>query len=287
MPAMPEDDSPQTDPKLSASHSHRELELLDALRRLGGSARSAELAKMLDVSEETVRRVIKSLSKAGAVERVHGGAYLVGGAGDPGFFQRMARHPDAKRQIAKQVAKQVVDGMTLFLDVGSTTAFVAERLRKHAGLTVVTNSIGIAQTMLGTDNRVHFLGGEMRRDERGSFGPVTERQARRFVFDLAVISVDALSETRGFLYSNPVEAALSEVIADCADRVVVGMDHNKFGARAAHCGLAARRVDLLVTDQQPPAGFETALAQWGVALRVTPAAKTGAKAAKEPAKEQG
>lgn len=39
-------------------HSHRELELLEALHRLGGSGRSAELAKTLDVSEETVRRTI-------------------------------------------------------------------------------------------------------------------------------------------------------------------------------------------------------------------------------------
>jgi len=45
--------------KKTTKHSHRELELLEALHRLGGSARSAELAKTLDVSEETVRRTIK------------------------------------------------------------------------------------------------------------------------------------------------------------------------------------------------------------------------------------
>ena len=50
--------------------THREMELLDALHELGGSARSAELAKTLDLSEETVRRTILSLSKSGGLERM-------------------------------------------------------------------------------------------------------------------------------------------------------------------------------------------------------------------------
>lgn len=252
-----------------SSLSHRDLELLSALRRLGGVARSSELAKHLNVSEETIRRGIKSLSETGSVERVHGGAYLVGGAGDPGFFQRMARHPEEKRQIAKHVAKQISDNMTVFLDVGSTTAFVAERLREHTALTVVTNSIGIAQTMMGTqNNRVHFLGGEMKSDERGTFGTVAERQARRFVFDIAVISADALSDKRGFLFANPVEAALTEVIADCADRVIVGLDHHKFNAKAPHCGMDPQAVDYLVSDQAPDKKMARALKDWGVELAI-------------------
>ena len=113
-----------------SSLSHREVELLETLRRLGGSGRSTELALILDVSEETVRRTIKSLAKAGSVERVHGGAYLVGpaGAGETGssFFRRMGENPDEKAQIAAAVMPQIVDGMTVFLDVGSTTSFVAE-----------------------------------------------------------------------------------------------------------------------------------------------------------------
>ena len=62
--------------KNSPKHSHRELELIETLHRLGGSARSAELAKTLEVSEETVRRTIKALSKSGVLERMYGGAYL-------------------------------------------------------------------------------------------------------------------------------------------------------------------------------------------------------------------
>ncbi len=52
--------------------THREMELLDAPHRLDGAARSAELAKTLDLSEETARRTILSLSKSGVLERMDG-----------------------------------------------------------------------------------------------------------------------------------------------------------------------------------------------------------------------
>lgn len=57
--------------KQRSAQSHRTIQLLDALRRFGGSARNAELARAMDVSEETVRRTIKTLSKSGDVTRVH------------------------------------------------------------------------------------------------------------------------------------------------------------------------------------------------------------------------
>ncbi|MHA6265742.1 DeoR/GlpR family DNA-binding transcription regulator [Aliiroseovarius sp. CAU 1755] len=247
------------------THSHRELELLTALRRLGGSARSADLAKLLDVSEETVRRVIKSLSKSGSVERVHGGAYIAGTHSDPSFFRRIAQHAGEKRVIAAGIASEIDDGMTVFLDVGSTTAFVAEELRARRQLTVVTNSIGVAQTLVShNSNRVHFLGGEMQSDERGTFGYVTRQQARRFACDVGMLSVDAVSAKRGFLYENAAEAALAEVVAECSETLVVGMDHFKFNEKAPHCGMTPERVDRVYTDIEPTGALAASLREWGI-----------------------
>ena len=56
--------------------SHRAHELLEVLRENGGSCRTAELAGLLNVSEETVRRSIKHLAKEGVVIKVHGGVLL-------------------------------------------------------------------------------------------------------------------------------------------------------------------------------------------------------------------
>ncbi len=250
-------------------HSHRELELIDALHRLGGSARSSELAKTLDVSEETVRRTIKALSKTGVLERMYGGAHLTGPRNTPGFMRRIAKHSEQKRDIAQAVAEHVQDGMTLFLDVGSTTAFVAQRLRDRFRLTVATNSIGVAQTLANHNgNHVHLLGGEMQTDERGTFGFVTEQQCRRYAFDLAILSTDALSTTQGFLNENHSEANLANVVAEVSSQVLVAMDHHKFGQSAPHCGPAPRAVDMIFTDQRPNEILAKSIDAWGIQIHL-------------------
>ena len=255
--------------KDQSAHSHRELELLAALRRLGGSARSADLARLLDVSEETVRRAIKSLAKAGVLQRVHGGAHLAGSQGDSSFFQRISEYSKQKRAIAAALPDMIDRGLTVFLDVGSTTAFVAEELRLRSDLTFVTNSISVAQTLVSHEgNRVHILGGEMQNNERGAFGHVTENQARRFSYDLAILSADGFSVRSGPLYLNAAEASLSEVVVDCATQVILPVDHHKFTASAPHRGFDPRRVDVLLADQAPTSKLVAALENWDITLKI-------------------
>ncbi|SFT87228.1 transcriptional regulator, DeoR family [Pseudovibrio denitrificans] len=247
------------------SHSHRELELLDVLKRLGGSARNSDLAKALDVSEETVRRTVKTLSQTSDVERVRGGAYLAGTQNDPSFFRRISQRTDEKRLIASVVCDVVEDGMTLYLDVGSTTAYVAEDLRLRKNLTVVTNSIGVAQTLVSVNgNRVHLLGGEMQEDDRGTFGHDTYTQVQRFALDMAIFSLDAVSASKGFLYQSSVESQLSAAIAESADQVLIAFDHGKLGETAPYVGPAADSVDYVVTDRAPEEPFASAFAEWGI-----------------------
>ena len=166
----------------------------------------------------------------------------------------------------------VKDGATVFLDVGSTTAFVAEALRQKQGLTVVTNSIGVAQTLASHNgNRVHLLGGEMQSDERGTFGPVAEQQAQQFAFDTAILSADALSAKHGVLFQRVPEAQLTQVIANGAETVMLVLDHGKFGKSAPHRGPAPHLVDVLVTDQMPGKKLAKALEDWGIATELAAA----------------
>ena len=251
-----------------AKHSYRELELLDAIRRVGGFAKNSDLASALNVSEETVRRTIKALSKTGSVARVHGGAYLVGTQSDPSFFQRIEQYAREKRAVAQTLVREIEDGMTLFLDVGSTTAFVAEELRTRGNLSVTTNSVQVAQTLVGhNDNHVYLLGGEMHVDELGAFGHVAEQQARQFCYDLSVLSADALHIKRGFLYLNRAEADLASVVIDCSDAAVVAMTHHKFGSKAPHQGFTPQNIDRMIVDQVPEPELARQLDRWDIRIR--------------------
>ena len=250
-----------------AKTSHRQFELLEVLRREGGSARNADIARTMDVSEETVRRLVRMLEHDGKVERLHGGTVLAGA--EPGFHQRIAQNPDGKRKIAKAMAREVTDGMCLFLDVGSTASFVAEALRVHHRLHIVTNSMQIAQTLANhNDNRVVLAGGELGGDEWGTYGPLAAFALHRHAFDIAVLSVNGVHAQHGFLVFNPDEADLARIATARADRVVVVADHEKFGRRAPQISCDPEEVDLLVTDAAPDNDLARALTGWKVGVRI-------------------
>lgn len=245
--------------------NHRGVELLQALERLGGSARSADLAQMLEVSGETVRRTVAALSKAGQVRRVHGGVLLhSGSAVGRDFGARLGENTQEKRSVAQRIAQDVEDGMTLFLDVSTTTSFVVEHLGALSRLTVVTNALGIGQALANrNDNRVHLLGGEVSERDNGTFGAQTQVQAERFAYDLAIFGVDGVSSQQGYLYHNADEAALAAVVAEAAAQVLVGVTGEKFARSAPYKGMRPQTVQQLIADVAPPPAMAAALAGWG------------------------
>ena len=245
--------------------THREVEVLDALRQLGGSARNANLADLLSVSEETIRRTTKALARADLVRRVHGGAYLPDAEATKGVFSRLGHRAGAKSRIARTAAAMIPDGSCIFLDVGSTTAFVAQELRKHRNLTVVTNSLNAAQALTNHEsNRVFLAGGELHNAEWGAFGPDTLKFIRGFRFDTAVLSVDGVDMRSGFLLVGPQEAAVARVAVEQSDRVIVVADHHKFSQKAPLVVCPPQSVDYVVTDKPLTPAFVQKFSEWDV-----------------------
>lgn len=233
--------------------NHREREILDALRLAGGSGRIPFLARQLQVSEETIRRNIRALERDGLVTKVHGGVHLKDTAGEQPLHFRMGENPEAKRAIAARVATLIADGDSLFLDIGSTTAFIAVALQKHRDLFVVTNSVAVAHTLAGRNgNRVFLAGGELRAHDGGAFGADALAFIRRFTVRHAVLSTTAVNAQAGFMLADMEEADLSRVAGDCAEQRIVVADSGKFGRSAPIVPAPPDRYDMLVTNQPPP-----------------------------------
>ena len=233
--------------------NHREREILDELRTQGGSCRIQVLATRLGVSEETIRRNVKNLVKSEIVRKVHGGVHLNESHIELSFNRRMAENPDAKRTIGAAMAKLIDSGDTLFLDIGSTTAFIAKSLSSHNDLFVVTNSVTVAQTLVGQNNNRMFLaGGELRTHDAGAFGPEALEFVRQFNVQYAVLSVAAINAAAGFMVHDMREAIFSREIIEHAKVRVVAADSAKFGKSAPIILKEPSAFDLLVTDKTPP-----------------------------------
>ena len=252
--------------------------ILDALR-LTGRESIASLAERLDVSDETVRRHLKDLVEQGAVHRVHGGVILAGTLAEPPFSRRIKERVAAKRAIAQAVAERVSDGMTLLIDSGSTTTYVAQALLGKSGLTVVTNSLEIARTLLGRgDCAVHLAGGALRADVGAAVGHEAIELIKEFRGDLAILSIGAIEPKDGYMDFDIDEARIARTMIDRADRVIVAADAWKFTAKARVRVCSFEPVSLLVSDELPSAPLRQRLDAAGTEIAVA-----NVKEAAEPA----
>ncbi|GAB1364956.1 DeoR/GlpR family DNA-binding transcription regulator [Rhodobacter sp.] len=238
--------------------SQRERAILQLLQETG-SARIDTLASSLEVTDETIRRNVKRLQDRGIVTRVHGGVHLKDWGPEPSFAQRMVQNPGPKRRIAEAVARILPDGASLFLDVGSTTAYVAQALRARRELLVVTNSLAVAQALTGVNgNQVFMAGGELRSHDGGAFGAEALAFVQQFRVSYAVLSVAAIAAPAGFLLQDLREAEFSRAIIERAEETIVAADASKFGRSAPIAIAAPDRFTQLVTDA-PPQGALAAL----------------------------
>lgn len=245
----------------SIRHSnHREREILEELRHQGGSCRIQVLADKLGVSEETIRRNLKQLEKSGVVSKVHGGVHLSESHIEPPFNQRMVENPAAKRAVAAKMADIIKSGDTLFLDIGSTTAYIANSLKKHRDLFIVTNSITVAQTLATqNNNRVFLAGGELRAHDAGAFGPEALDFVRQFNVQYAILSVAAINAESGFMVQDIREAIFSREIASRARVRIVAADSAKFDKTAPIVLDYPSEFDMLVSDYKPPSDIDDML----------------------------
>ena len=262
--------NPQNQKKSGNPKTHRALELLETLRRLGGSARTSHLADIMNVSEETVRRTVKKLSKEGSVSRAHGGVYLALEQGASPIHMRMREQADQKLKMAARLVQMIEDGSSLFMDVGSTTIFAAEALRARKDLTIVTNSISVAQILMNhNQNRVFLAGGELEDELGGTFGAATQKFIEKFTLDIAILSSAGVDEKRGFLLTNRLEAELAHTYALQAHRCIMLADSTKMGQRAPMIACAPSDIDCFVTDRPLEERFSRAMEQWGIEVIVS------------------
>lgn len=236
--------------------NQREEEILRELHKAGGSCRVSYLADQLTVSNETIRRNVRTLEESNIVRKVHGGVHLVEDIDEAPFQSRITTHKDEKARLAAAVAENIGDGDSVFLDIGSTTAYVAMELKQRSNLFVVTNSAFVASTLTTRNgNRVFFAGGELRAHDGGAFGAEALDLVRRLNVQFAVFSAGAVNGELGFMLHDMEEANLARVAAANAQVRIVVADKDKFNKRAPVSIGNDVQFDVFYTDAQPSAAI--------------------------------
>lgn len=226
--------------------------ILDEVRTTGG-ARVSELVERLGVSDMTVRRDIEVLAARGLVTRVHGGATAAGSSVDePGFVAKSGLHTAAKQAIAAAAADLIEPGASVALSAGTTTHAVASALLGVPRLTVVTNSLRVAEVLheSGRDDLSVILTGGERTPSDALVGPIAVAALRRLHVDWLLMGVHGMDAEAGFTTPNLVEAETNRALVASARRVAVVADNSKWGVVGLSTIATLGEVDVVVSDDQ-------------------------------------
>ncbi|MEH3119931.1 MAG: DeoR/GlpR family DNA-binding transcription regulator [Methylorubrum populi] len=243
---------------MSSSKSRRHARILAEL--VGQpSLRVSELARILSVSTETIRRDLDELTQRGVLNRTYGGATRPLDS-EPSVTERHLLFQEERQRIARTAVDLVRDARTLMIGSGSTTVHVARRIAAELkNVTVITHAFGVATALaINPTIRVLFLPGDYHAKEGVTVGSHAVAFLHGFSADAAILGASGLNEEGANEALIDCGAIYSAMVAR-AGRSLVVADHSKFGrvfpSRYASWG----RISHLVSDIEPTGSLRQAL----------------------------
>ena len=231
-------------PRFTAERQRRIEEML----REQGRVEVLELARMLQVSEHTVRRDLLALQDQGLLQRTHGGAVTLD-TQRLGLGARTAVLAGAKAAVGRAAAALVEPGQTVVLDAGSTPLAMARALTVRP-LTVITSSLDVAAIFAGdTQVQIALTGGTWQHENRALWGPAAVAMLANCRADWAVPGACAIDATLGVSSPDEADAALKRAMIACARRTLILGDHSKLGSMAPFHVAPWSQVHALLIDE--------------------------------------
>ncbi len=229
--------------------------LIEARLALKGTITVKEIAAEIGCSEETVRRELKDMERAGSLHRVYGGAYTE-------LFKEQIPVSKRKDFLVREkiimanlaLERYVHSNMTLMLD-DSTTCFTLAReiVKRDLDLTLITNSLNIMNLFEKNPQKTKLIGiGGYYRESSASFvGFDAESSLKKYYAELLFLSCPTAGMKSGIMHNVPEQCAISQVMLSRSMKKVLLIDHTKFRDHIRFLVADFHEVDAVITDTLP------------------------------------
>ncbi len=236
---------------------------------MNGVLRISDLAEEFDVSEMTIRRDLDMLAQSGQIERKFGAAVALEQASHEVNYQtRMITNLARKEAIAGLALSMIRDGDTVALDASTTCLTLARKLAQRTDLTVVTNSLDVAQVLRYAQLQVILTGGWIRQMKDSVVGPLALHTLENIRVDQMFFSAHGVLFPDGFVDPDFNEIEIKRAMLRRSARATALIDSSKFGRRALGCIAGLDSIDHLITDSSIAQETLAKLAELGVDVRV-------------------
>ncbi|MCP9627461.1 DeoR/GlpR family DNA-binding transcription regulator [Rhodopseudomonas palustris] len=232
--------------------------------------RASELAAVLGVSTETIRRDLMELQEQKLINRTYGGASRPF-ALEPSLVDRKRLLIAEREAIAAAIGDLIQPNEVLMLGAGATTFHVARRLAATArDITVIVNDFAIAGA-LATNASIRILccPGRYHATEGYVFGTQTIASINSYEANRAIVGATGVG-ARGINDADEEAGAVYGAMVKRAAEAIIVADHSKFEQRALTVFAQWSEIDRFVTDRAPEGALATAVREAGTELIVAP-----------------
>ncbi|CAM4233714.1 DeoR/GlpR family DNA-binding transcription regulator [Zobellia roscoffensis] len=212
-----------------------------------------DLAGILDVSMDTVRRDVKELDKLGKLRKVHGGAISNGfniytdRSGE--IFQQ-----DSKVNIARKGISLLKDGDVILISGGSTNLELAKLIPAKMNLTFFTPSLPMAIELvnnMSARHEVYLIGGKLSKESQLVTGGGSINSLADITVDICFLGTGYIDYTRGITEADWEIAQMKSAMIKASKRLVALTISKKLNTvnRYKICDIST--LDALVTELDP------------------------------------
>ncbi len=207
-----------------------------------------QLAKDLNVSEDTIRRDIDLLHKRGLLVKVRGGA--IRPASNPLSFQdRKELFTEGKSIVALKAQQLIKNAKTIFMDGGTTMLGLAANLPLDASFRVITNNVALVPILSNFPGvEIIVLGGSYNRLTKTNVGILTCRQADQYHADLYFMGTCAINSKAGVTTAVLEDGEVKQAFVRSSLKTVVLSNVEKLGTTDFFRVCSVNEIDTLVTD---------------------------------------
>lgn len=230
-----------------------------------GRVSVTELSHLFGVSEVTIRTDLQELADQGLLLRTHGGAVPANRAPELSFSLRRQRQVTQKDLIGAAGAALVSNGDAVFLDTSSTALALARHLHSHRDLTVITNSLPVAESLLDVQGvTVVMMGGTLQRETISLVGLEGLAALQKLNIQRGFFGAHGLSDPEGLTDVSAAEAEVKRQVVSMCREVVAIIDATKWGRAGLASFASLVDIDLVITDQLAPAELVRQVMQQGI-----------------------
>lgn len=230
-----------------------------------------DLSKHVGASVSTVRRDLTVLEVGGNLRRTHGGARIIAPKSDEFAFSTRDTHQlSEKEAIGRACAALIEPNQSVIIDAGTTTFHVAKYLEDKSPQ-IVTNSLPIANLYSSAGRVELVLSGGVIYPRLGVLvGPIAVEAFSKIHADVAIMSSGGIT-LEGITNSHGLLIDIQLAMMRAAAKVIMCLDHTKFGRRSVSQLCDLSHVHTIVTDSKAPSELVEQLRGKGIEVIVAAA----------------